>query len=103
MRTVIPQSTEVTGDRQTQVIQEASDRTRRAVNAAGGVMPLTTDVVTFTAGAVVAINHGLARVPTEWILTDVVDGYPSFKRVSWDAKTITIQSANACSARFRVA
>ncbi len=98
----IPFAIEQTGDRQTMAMQQAAKRVAVGLDRRGAP-PLVTGVFTFTAGASVVINHGLGRVPTEWAVTDVVDGYPSFKRTSWDARTIVLQSLNACSARFRVA
>ena len=102
VRTALPDGREVTGDRQLEAIQSRIRRIETTVNARGAE-PVTTDAVTFTAGGSVVINHKLARVPLEWSVSDVVDGYGSFQRITWTAATITIQSANACTARFRVA
>jgi hypothetical protein len=95
-------TTEQTDDRQTLSMQATSRRVADAVNAHGAA-PLITDELTFTAGEVKTINHGLGRQPTEWGATDVVTGYGSFRRTGWNTKTITIQSENACTARFKVA
>lgn len=98
----IPFVREHTGDRQTQAMQAATDRIRVGVNARGGT-PVTTPDLTFTAGETKVIDHRLGRQPTEWSAADVTAGYGSFQRTAWDSKTITIQSQNACTARFRVA
>jgi len=93
---------EVTGDRQTQAIQSQTRRINVGLSNRGSA-PVVTGELTFTAGEVKVIDHRLGRQPTEWVVTDVVTGYGSFRRTAWDASTITIQSQNACTARFRVA
>lgn len=101
MKDLISSNLVHTGDLSTQAIQAAADQTRRAVNARG-TTPVVTAPVAFTAGEVKVINHGLGRQPSEWSVADVITGYGAFRRTAWDAKTITIQSANACTARFKV-
>lgn len=98
----VPFVPEVTGDRQTQNIQAQGNRVRVGLNARGPE-PVTTDDLTFTAGEVKTIDHKLGRLPIEWVVVDCVTGYASFRRIGATIKTITLQSQNACTARFRVA
>ena len=98
----IPFIAEVTGDRQTQAMQAQTKRVLVGLTARGSA-PVMTPELAFTAGEVKVIDHRLGRQPTEWSVTDVTVGYGSFRRTAWDARTVTIQSQNACTARFRVA
>lgn len=102
VRTALADGREVTGDRQLDAIQTRLRRVEASVNARGAE-PVTTDPVTFTAGGSQVIDHKLGRFPLEWSVSDVVDGYGGFQRITWTATTITIQSVFACTARFKVA
>lgn len=93
-------TTEQTGDRQTLAMQRVMRDAQRAINSRGP-SPVSPAAVTFTAGQQVSINHGLGRVPLEWAVSDVTGGYGVFQRISWDDKVVTIQSQNACTARFK--
>lgn len=97
-----PFVTEQTGDRRLQSIQATTRRVAVGLDRQGSP-PLITSELTFTAGEVKTIDHGLGRQPTEFTPVDVTGGYGSFRRTGWNTKTITIQSENACVARFRVA
>lgn len=63
---------------------------------------------TFTAGQTVAIQHKLGRKPVGWFVTDVINGDGTFRRATtaatsgFDQYTISIRSANACTATFWV-
>jgi len=101
-QTRLPPDFERTQERPIDRIQDIARRTAVAVNQIGPP-PLGLGPVTFTAGQELKLNHKLARVPEEWWPVDVTDGYGSFRRMSWDSKTITIKSQNACTATFKVA
>lgn len=95
-------SNENTGDAQQNSIQSTQRKTQQYANSLGAT-PADLDAVTFTAGQQIRISHKLGRVPTEWWPRDVMGGYGSFQRISWDATYITIKSLNACTATFRIA
>lgn len=97
-----PYITQITGDRQTQDMQVQAKRIAVGLDRRGAA-PLITDELTFTAGEVKTIDHGLGRQPREFQCVDVTGGYGSFRRTGWTSRTITIQSENTCVARFRVA
>lgn len=105
MRQILPPNTEQINDRQLLAIQRTTRQAAQAINAFGPA-PLVLGPITFSApGQIIVMNHGLARQPISWACVDVVGGYGSFQRLltpAWDDKTITIQSANACTAWFRV-
>lgn len=100
--TRLPQAIEQTDDRQTLAMQATQRRTQLAVNQRGAP-PNILGPFTFTIGQVQAIQHKLARQPTEWAVIDVTGGYGLFQRTAWDVNTISIQSSNACTIMLRVA
>lgn len=102
MRPVVPRATVQTTEAGDLAMQAHTERVRVGLTARGPA-PVLSLPVTFTAGQTVTFAHRLGRLPAEWSAIDVVDGYGSFRRVSWDARTITVQSQHACTARFRVA
>lgn len=99
--TRLPQAIEQVDDRQQLAIQATQRRTQVALNQRGSP-PNILGPFTFTAGGSQAIQHKLARQPTEWTVIDVTGGYGVFQRTAWDTSTITIQSQNACKIMLRV-
>lgn len=100
--TQIAPSVEQTGDQVLNAVQATQQKTATQVNLRGSP-PNILDPITFTAGQQIRISHKLQRIPTEWTWTDVTGGYGAFERISWDDVYITVQSQNACTARFKVA
>ena len=53
-----------------------------------------------TGAGTVTINHGLGRQPLGWIVTDRSPGagppFPTLERISWDDKTIVINTSGIC-------
>lgn len=91
-----------TEDRKQSLIQATVQQLQQTVSNRGAP-PTIVGPFTFTAGQAIAIDHKLQRQPQEWSVIDVFGGYGAFQRTAWSTTTITLQSANACTASFRVA
>lgn len=106
MVTRLPQRHEYTGDRQVDQAQRNAHETTRAVNASPIAKGAFVGPVTFTAGQTQQLMHGIAlpggATPRGWWPVDVITNDGTFRRTAWDDKTISIRSANACTALFWV-
>lgn len=89
-------------DRPQDAVQTKLDVVQQAVSDRGPP-PTVLGPFTFTAGGSVTIDHKLQRQPVSWETVDVIGGYGVFQRTAWSRLNITIQSANVCTAWFRIA
>lgn len=97
---------EYTGDLATDQAQRNAGDTARRLNGTPMAAGQRIGPVTFTAGQTQQLQHRLALpsngTPLGWWCVDVVTGDGAFRRTAWDQNTISIRSANACTAYFWV-
>lgn len=93
---------EQTADRQVNQLQENANAAGKALNRMPMLNGITTDSTVFTGGGTVQIFHRLGYVPKGWVCIDVITGDGTFRRTAWDSNSISIRSANACTAIFLV-
>lgn len=100
--TRIPPGNEQTLTRQGNAIQTNARRAARAVDDRGPP-PRVIGPFAFTPGQQRTLDHGLMRVPEECYPVYVTGSYGTFFVIRADDRTVTVQSGNACTAKFRVA
>lgn len=101
-RTKIPSTREEFDDVRMNNVQADIRRVASAVNQRGA-SSVVIGPIAFAALETKVIPHGLMRVPEEWWPVDITGTFGVFHRLDWNDRTITIQSGNASTLKFRVA
>jgi hypothetical protein len=106
MTTRLPLRTEHTGNPQADQAQRETHAAVQRINASPAAKGAFIGPFTFTAGQTRQLMHEIqlptGGTPRGWLCVDVISGDGAFRRTAWDASTISIRSANACTASFWV-